>query len=193
MASAPQRSEACLPDGQSRLVVIFGPPGSGKSTLAQALAPRLGAALLNSDDITAPLFGDDRDSAAYLALRPKLYAALYGLAETNLKLGLSVVVDAPHGAVLHDRSWHDRLDGLARRTESPLCLIGCACPPATLRSRLIQRGEGRDAGKLAGWDCFLAGQPDWSTPAFPHVALDTTRPLQAVVHDALIYILAQQR
>jgi predicted kinase len=36
-------------------ILIGGPPATGKSTLAEALAPRLGAALLDLDVATGPL------------------------------------------------------------------------------------------------------------------------------------------
>jgi predicted kinase len=170
------------------LIVLIGPPGSGKSTLAAAIAPELGAAVLNSDDITEPFFGIDRDSDAYVHARPTLYAALYRVAETNLALGLSVIVDAPHGAVLKDREWLGNIEAMARRSGTHVALIRCTAPPAKLHQRMQERGEPRDAAKLAAWDAFQAAQPDWTSAGFPHLTVDTSTEFRTVVREALDYV-----
>jgi hypothetical protein len=168
-----------------RLIILFGPPGAGKSTLAAALAPRLGGVILNSDDVTQPLFGDDRDSPEYVAARPKLYAALYTIAETNLGAGVSVLVDAPHGAVLDDAAWLASIEEMAGRTGAQVAFVRCHCDPAVMRSRVTVRGALRDRAKLAAWDAFMAGQPDWGRPRFPHITIDTARPIAEAADDAL--------
>ena len=156
-----------------RLIVVFGPPGSGKSTLARALAPRLGAAYLDSDTITVPFFGEDRDSDAYVRMRPVLYDALYALAAANLELGLSVVVDGPHGSVLADEAWFERISSMAERMSADMRFVRCAVDPERMRQRMIARGERRDEAKLAAWDGFVAGQPNWRDAVFPHLTVET--------------------
>jgi len=44
-----------------------------------------------------------------------------------------------------------------------------------MRHRMQARGEARDRLKLETWETFLAGQPDWSRPAFAHEVIDTSR------------------
>jgi predicted kinase len=157
-----------------RLIVVFGPPGSGKSTLARALASHFGAAYLDSDTITAPFFGEDRDSDEYRRLRPTLYEALYALAASNLALGLSVVLDGPHGSVLADQLWLERVTTMTGRAGADVGFIRCACDTETMRRRMIARGEPRDGLKLTRWVDFVASQPDWRETAFPHLTVDTT-------------------
>jgi predicted kinase len=77
-------------------VLVAGPPATGKSTLAAALAPRLGAALLDLDVATGPLTRvvsglagvHDLDDPVLAGLtRDARYDTLLGLADANLRAG----------------------------------------------------------------------------------------------------------
>ena len=59
-------------------VLIGGPPATGKSTLAMALAPRLGAAVLDLDTATAPLTRVVSELAGVHDLDDPLLARLTG-------------------------------------------------------------------------------------------------------------------
>jgi hypothetical protein len=50
-----------------------------------------------------------------------------------------------------------------------------------MRRRMQDRGEARDRLKLETWETFLAGQPDWSRPAFEHEVVDTSLGAAAAV------------
>lgn len=85
-------------------VLIGGPPATGKSTLAAALAPRLGAALLDLDVATGPLtrvvsdligVHDPDDPALARLTRAARYDTLLGLAEANLQAGLPWSLSRP--------------------------------------------------------------------------------------------------
>lgn len=168
-----------------QFIVLLGPPASGKTALAHALAPRIGALVLNSDDLTQPLFGDDRNSAEYVAWRPKLYDALYVLAETNLRLGWSAIVDGPHAALLSSEGWLAKLRGIAERSTAKLAFVRCDCDPDIRRTRMQARGERRDEAKLANWSGHVATQPDWHGFRAPHLIVDTGVAIEAAV-DAVV-------
>ena len=89
-------------------VLIGGPPATGKSTLAAALAPHLGAALLDLDVATGPLTRvvselvgvRDLDDAVLAGLtRAARYDTLLGLAEAGIKelsgMQAAVLAEAP--------------------------------------------------------------------------------------------------
>jgi predicted kinase len=85
------------------LIVISGLPGTGKSAVATALAGRLGAAHLSIDPIEDALLGAglppcwETGVAAYEAARV--------MAEQNLGLGASVVVDAVNDSESARATW----------------------------------------------------------------------------------------
>ena len=85
------------------LIVISGLPGTGKSALAAALAARLGAVHLSIDPIEDALLGAglprswETGVAAYEAARV--------MAEQNLVLGASVVVDAVNDSEPARQTW----------------------------------------------------------------------------------------
>ena len=99
-------------------ILIGGPPATGKSTLAEALAPRLGAALLDLDVATAPLtrvisgltgVHDLDDPALARPTRAARYETLIGLAAANLRTGRPVVLVAPPEAC---HRWQSRAESI---------------------------------------------------------------------------------
>jgi predicted kinase len=74
---------------QSTLVIFSGLPGTGKSTLADRLARELRWPLLGIDDV----LGKVPENADFEFWDSKV-ATLLGLTETQLELGLSVIVDS---------------------------------------------------------------------------------------------------
>ena len=95
-------------------VLISGAAGTGKSTLAAALAPRLGAAVLDLDVATGPLTElvsgllgrtDLSDPEVAGLTRAPRYETLLALAEDNLRAGIPVVLVAPFTAERSPAGW----------------------------------------------------------------------------------------
>jgi predicted kinase len=174
-------------------VLISGAPATGKSTLAAALAPRLGAAVLDLDVATGPLtavvsaligvadLGDPR--LASLTRAPR-YDTLYALAEDNLRAGVPVVLVAPFTAERAADGWTAVAGRLAAHAAG-VTLVWLDLPPAELVRRLTRRAADRDTDKVRDPDAFLA-TADREPPAAPHLRVDAT----ARVSDQVDLVLA---
>ncbi|VAH46406.1 unnamed protein product [Triticum turgidum subsp. durum] len=119
-----------------------GHPGSGKSTVARAIASSLRCPLLDKDDVRDCTLHLERAAAGSGILNDLSYAVLWRLAERQLRLGLSIVVDSPLSRRAH-------LDALARLPAALVIIVECR--PGNQdewRRRLEERG-----GVLAddGW------------------------------------------
>jgi predicted kinase len=174
-------------------VLIGGPPATGKSTLAAALAPRLGAALLDLDVATGPLTRvvselagvHDLDDPALAGLtRAARYDTLLGLAAANLQAGRPVVLVAPFTA---ERAQPAAWAAVADRLAIVPVMVWLHLPPDELVRRLTLRSLARDESKIADPAAFLTGL-DLGPPAVPHLALDAARPLGSLVRSVLDHL-----
>jgi predicted kinase len=174
-----------------RAVLIGGAPGTGKSTLAAALAPRLGAAVLDLDVATGPLTAvvSDLVGAADLSdpriaalTRTPRYETLFALAEDNLRAGMSVVLVAPFTSERTADGWN----ALVRRLSAPV-LVWLHLPDDELVDRLRRRNAERDSAKTGNPAAYL-GAIDRDPPAAPHLALDATEPVADLVERVLAHL-----
>src|SRR6059058_4129687 len=111
-------------------VLLAGWPGSGKSTVGQALARRLGAALVDQDTVTGPLVAvvadlvgvHDLDDARLAGpTRDARYETVVAAAEENLRVGRPVVLVAPFSRERRDlHAWQALDDRLRAAGGSPL-------------------------------------------------------------------------
>ena len=167
-------------------MLIGGPPATGKSTLAAALAPHLGAALLDLDVATGPLtrvVSDltgvrDLDDPVLAGLtRDARYDTLLGLAEANLRAGRPVVLVAPFSA---ERAKLSAWATLTRRLPGEPAMIWLHLPPDQLIQRLTRRALARDENKIRDPASFLTGL-DLEPPVIPHLPLDASQPTATLV------------
>lgn len=75
------------------LIAMKGHPGTGKSTLATALATTLKYPLIDKDDIRDATIS--LSTVSTTVLNDLSYAAMWRVASTQLRLGLSIIVDSP--------------------------------------------------------------------------------------------------
>ncbi|TIC80186.1 AAA family ATPase [Nocardioides sp. GY 10127] len=168
--------------------VVIGPAGSGKSAVSREIATRSVAAYLDKDSLAkefveALLAGAghdprDRDNNPWYTeqVMPLEYAALLRVAGDNLRLGRSVVLDAPFGAYL------DQPDFLVRQAAThgwPPALwrvVHVVTDGETVRRRVVERGYSRDSWKLAHWDEFWTGASgrECSWHGAEHVVVDNS-------------------
>lgn len=175
------------------LILIMGVAGSGKSTLAREILRRIWAVYLDNNHIVDAFFPNRREGASYEPLRPGFYRALYAVAEANLKLGNSVLLDVPHIREVQTVKWRVFIRRLAKRADAKIIAIRCFCSEQVLRRRLQARGEKRDRWKLTQWRDFLTAQPVQAEIPFPHLDVCTEKNLSANVRSAVQYILGRSR
>jgi predicted kinase len=166
----------------------MGVAGSGKSELARAILTEVSAVYLDNNFLADAFFPETRSDERYLAIRENLYDALYRITEENLRIGNSVLLDAPHIRQVRDPEWCRRVEDIAEKAGARMRAIQCSCAEPVLRRRLEARGEQRDRWKLENWQTFLEHQPPRTPIPFPHLELDTEQPLKANVAQAVLYI-----
>jgi predicted kinase len=175
-------------------ILISGAPATGKTTLAAALAPRLGAAVLDLDVATGPLTEvvsgligatDLSDPRLAELTRAPRYDTLFALAEDTLRAGTSVVLVAPFTVERSVAGWHAVVDRLAPYGDP--VLVWLRLPPDRLIERLSRRAAARDAEKIKSPAAFLAAVDD-RPPQAPHLGLDATAPVGDLLDGVLDYL-----
>lgn len=159
---------------QKTLILVIGVAGSGKTTIAKEVLQHIAAAYIDKDVLTDPFTPISRDSSEYLKIRPKIYQQMNNLAESNLQVGNTVVLDAPHVKEMQSKTWRTAIQKLVQRTDAKLIVVRCQCDEGVLRSRLQERGEERDKWKLENWSDFLRQEPIDLKISVPHIDIDTT-------------------
>jgi hypothetical protein len=79
---------------------------------------------------------------------------------------------------------------MTKDTESTLKVIRCFCSEETLKSRLMRRGEARDEWKIENWADFIEREPVLFNVPFPHLDIDTEKPLADSAKSAISYIVS---
>jgi predicted kinase len=150
------------------VIVMSGLTGSGKSFVANALAARIGAAVVSSDAVRVAMFGtdgkppvaNDSEGAYTEARRTMVYREMRGRARAHLDAGRSVVLDATH---------ERRADRDAARTLASECGTGAIVLLVESDEQLTrQRIDARAAagGSISGgtWHVYQAQRQRFEPP-----------------------------
>jgi uncharacterized protein len=180
---------ARLESGAIRLALVGGNPGTGKSTLARALAERVGAQVISTDDVRRELRESGNVTGETGVLNAGLYspdnvATVYEVVLRRARMGLSA-----GQSVILDGSWRDpQMRAEARRvaseTHSAFVELMCTATVDTAADRIRTRRSGSSevtpeiAAVLATEPA--AQQAGWDTAH----RMNTSRPLEDSVRQA---------
>jgi uncharacterized protein len=179
-----------------RLAVVGGGPGTGKTTLAHALADRVGAAVISTDEVRRAMQKSGAIGGEVGVLDAGLYsdenlAAVYGevlrQAQIQLANGRSVILDG----TWRDPYRRDQVRRLAVQTHSAEVELKCDTSAATAAERVAARPAGglSDATPEIA-TALIDDSRQW--PEAYHI--DTSRPLPESVRAAeKLWRLAGQR
>lgn len=162
-----------------KLMVLAGLPGTGKSALAQAIAPRLGAVILNKDTVRAALFPGNL--VAYTSEQDDFVIGL--LLETALYL----LRHEPSRPILLDgRTYRQKYQLADVRTfcarHSIRCLvIECCCPREVALERLAaDEAAGTHPARNRNRALYEQQVAFWEGIDEPKIVIDTTGDLDTI-------------
>jgi predicted kinase len=147
------------------LIVFGGLPGSGKTTLARGAVRALAAVYLRIDVIEQAL----RDSGSLAGdVGPAGYLVAYGLAESNLRLGQSVVADCVNPLGITRAAWRR----VAEQSSARLIEIEVICSDKAEHRRRVETRVSDIPGLAPpGWGSVLAHE--YETWDQPRLVVDT--------------------
>lgn len=161
------------------IVQMHGEPGSGKSAVARELGRRMGAVVLDKDVIKAALLRSGvMDPTAGMAS----YEVLFDVAMTTVRQGYSVVIDSP--------VYWPMVEAGSRRVAdecgAAYAMVACVCEDRDELARRLADRNALPSQPRAPYD--LAGTPGAIEPSCGRLVIDTTRPLDEIVEEALAYV-----
>ena len=171
--------------GAVRIALVGGAPGTGKTTLAHALADRVGAEVISSDDVRTELqraivIGGDPGIVEVGLYAPDMVHAVYVTmlrrACRRLGIGRWVILDA---------TWRDparrlRAHELAVQSHAVIIELACRSPVGLATARVRDRPHGTSDADPYIAEALARHDDEWSTA---HL-LDTSQPLQECAEQA---------
>ncbi len=164
------------------IIVFTGLPGVGKSTLAEAVASKLSLPLFSVDPIESAMLqsGLIRSFSTGLAA----YLVAETLAREQLKLGLSVVIDAVNPVQEARNMWQK----LAKEFGAKLHIIECTLEPSIHKQRIEERVRDLHGIPETTWERVEAIREEYLPWQEDRLVLDTANPQQQLLAKALDYI-----
>ncbi|WP_338016557.1 AAA family ATPase [Nesterenkonia muleiensis] len=148
--------------------MISGLPGTGKSAVAERAAAALSAVHVSIDAVEEALLasGVQRGWTAGVAA----YEAARAVAETSLRAGTDVVVDAVNDSEPARETWRRA----ARGADAELHFVVLICSDNTAhQSRLVGRNRGFEQVGEPSWEAVVQRQHDYAPWTDPHMVIDT--------------------
>jgi predicted kinase len=172
---------------QQFLLQMTGESGTGKSKLAIAIGHETGAVVVDKDIIKSRILDGDEgiglDGLPESVAAPLHHTLMFDLASMCLKQGFSVVLD---GAAFYPII-RSRGRAAAEALGASYFIIDCFCPDlAVLQERIDSKTLMSSQPRIAS--LWAYERPGTAPLAEPHLRIDTRRPFEEYLADALAYI-----
>jgi predicted kinase len=166
-----------------KLIILAGLPGSGKSTLAEGLSRRFSFPLLSIDPIEAAMWrgGLPHDRTGIAA-----YAVAQALAEEQLRLGHSAIIDAVNPVEAPRAAWRI----LAAKYRAEIAIIECICADEAVHRRRVEaRIRGIEGMAEVTWAMVEKRRTEYEAWADARLILDTSaQPTERLLAEATLYL-----
>ncbi|MEN6376286.1 MAG: AAA family ATPase [Smithella sp.] len=148
------------------LILTAGLMGSGKSYQARHLAARLGARVIRTDVLRKEMLNikpaerhhEDFGQGIYSDdISRRTYDRIYELAEAEIKLGKSVILDAS----FKRRSERQKAVQMAQRLHIPFYIIECTCRDEIVKMRLDKRSQEKNNASDGRWEIYASQKNDF--------------------------------
>jgi len=170
-----------------KVIVISGLPGSGKSTIAEGVAGKLMLPIFSVDPIESSIIksGIKRSFESGLAA----YLVAETLADEQLSLGLSVIIDAVNPV----RESRDMWQNLSNKHNSKLIIIECVLDPDLHKKRIESRIRNLHGISEVSWSDVENRRNEYLAWEDERLVLDTSNTREINMGKALEYIEATEK
>jgi predicted kinase len=156
------------------LILMAGLPGTGKSTLSRVLAAKLGATVIDKDQVRAALFSPpdieystEQDDFC-MAVMLKVAGYLFRKNPARI-----VFLD---GRTFSQTYQLKRATGFAEAISQPWRILECTCSESTAQRRLTENPYHVAANR--NFDLYLRVKSRFEEITFPKTVIDTDQPLE---------------
>lgn len=171
---------------------MSGYPGSGKSTLARRIAKHTGAIVIDHDIVKTALLESMNTSIEAKAAGHVSYHIEWALIDFHLSQGRSVILDSPClYEVMVDKGMSVAIKYGAAYKYVECYLNDRGEINRRLKSRFRMISQIEEASSEEGFQRTLAGSK--KPPGLPCLVIDSSRPLDSYLNEALDYIRQRDR
>lgn len=167
-----------------KFIVISGLPGTGKSSVAEAVGNKLDVPVFAKDWLEGTLLRSGVEGKTGYAG----YELLTALAERQLRLGQSVILDSVASFDRIRQQWRQ----LAEKFGAEWCVVECICTDLALqRQRIESRQRGIPGWHELTWADVERVQDYYEAWQEERLVLDAKRPLSQNIQATLDYLTAE--
>lgn len=160
------------------LIIILGLPGTGKSTFAVAIAKKIKATHLNTDEIRTQL---GLRSKYDLQTKSSVYQELLSRSKIKLKENQNVVVDA----TFSKNEWRKKFHDLADEFYCRISWIVIAADEAVIRERVSKKRQYSEAD----FGVYKKVRDGYDLMLYPHLVLYSDQyPMAEMTKKAMKYL-----